>query len=552
MADIDNNNKSTKQAARRPGRSLKNLLYANPLYALSLKGQSPQKLNLVPPAFHPGDPEAGRDLLAGRVSLDHYSITLNDDPWSGLPADATTISRLHSFSWLADLVSLGTAEARALARRWITLWIESHNGWEETTWQPDIMGNRISAWLTAYAFLVGDEDEDDAASFRNNLLRSISMQARHLGRTCSSVSVDSSAFRAIKGLIYAAVCLPGHDNLIVDAMDRLELDMSRQILPDGGHFERNPTLQLDVLTHLIDIRSLLIESHTEVPTTLQGAIDRMAPMLRAMRHGDGGLALFNGSFEGDRTQVDQALAQSEVRGKALTSAPHTGFQRLANGRTVIIVDTGKPPLQKTHLVSHAGTLSFEMSVGKERFIVNCGSQIGKGPQWKNALRATAAHSTLVVDNKNSSELHDDGSLGTGPTHVECQRKESDGATWLDTGHNGYAEAFGLVHKRKFYLEPLGEDLRGEDILEGAGGTAFAIRFHLHPSVHASKAEGRNAVLLKLQGGSGWQFMASGGTISLEEDIYLGKAYEDRRTEQIVITGPLHGDGARIKWRLHKI
>jgi uncharacterized heparinase superfamily protein len=59
------------------------------------------------------------------------------------------------------------------------------------------------------------------------------------------------------------------------------------------------------------------------------------------------------------------------------------------------------------------------------------------------------------------------------------------------------------------------------------------------------------VLLKLNNGAGWKFQASGGTITLQESVYLNGRREVRRCNQIVLSGLLHGDGAQIKWRFHK-
>ncbi len=49
---------------------------------------------------------------------------------------------------------------------------------------------------------------------------------------------------------------------------------------DGGYVTRNPSQQLAVMRHLIDIRAALRDAQEEVPQGLQTAIDRMAPMLR--------------------------------------------------------------------------------------------------------------------------------------------------------------------------------------------------------------------------------------------------------------------------------
>ncbi len=133
----------------------------------------------------------------------------------------------------------------------------------------------------------------------------------------------------------------------------------------------------------------------------------MAPALRAMRHGDGGLALFNGSKEEQASLIELVLSQAGRTGRSPGSLTEGGFQRLQAGRTVLVVDCGRPPPPGVDRLAHAGTLSFELSVGRERVIVNCGAAPAAGPQWRDASRATAAHSTLTIADTNSSELKAD-------------------------------------------------------------------------------------------------------------------------------------------------
>lgn len=526
--------------------SLRHLLYASSLYRMTLKGRAPENLKLTPPSFRLGDPKSGRAIVDGTFVLAHHPVKLGQNPWMTPSGDKRTLTELHGFSWLADLFAAGSDKARERASELLCGWIEQNNKWDEVSWRPDVVGERLSNWLSFFDFLTLEQEKTKTA-----LLEMAMIQARHLGHSCAHAPDDSRFFKALHGLIFSAVCLPGAERLLDDAFVFLEREISRQIYPDGGHIERNPSYTVELLSRFNQIRALLIAAHIEVPASLQGAIDRMPPMVRALRHGDGGLALFNGGFEEDRTLIDRTLAETGVRGKALNSAPHSGFQRLSAGRTTIIVDTGGPS-QVKDCTAHAGALSFEMSVGKERLIVNCGAPASEGEHWHTAMQATAAHSTLAVDDKNSAQPLDDGSHGLTALNVACARHEADGSAWLELSHDGYQQTVGVVHHRNLYLEASGEDFRGEDIVEGSGGRHYAVRFHLHPDVHASQVQGKSTILLKLAKGPGWEFQASGGSVNLEESVYLSGHGEARRSEQIIVSAPLHGDGAQVKWRLHRI
>jgi uncharacterized heparinase superfamily protein len=192
---------------------------------------------------------------------------------------------------------------------------------------------------------------------------------------------------------------------------------------------------------------------------------------------------------------------------------------------------------------------MEMSVGRERVVVNCGGFPAGGEPWRDATRATAAHSTLVIADVNSSELKPDG-LGHRPAVHDPHRQEADGAHWLEVSHDGWKRAFGAIHRRSLYVASSGDDVRGEDTIEAFGPQPFTLRFHLHPDVSASPQQGGEAVLLRLRSGAGWRLRADGGRMTIEDSIYLGGA-EPRRSEQVVITSRADGP-QQVKWAISKV
>jgi uncharacterized heparinase superfamily protein len=329
----------------------------------------------------------------------------------------------------------------------------------------------------------------------------------------------------------------------------LPQELARQILPDGCHAERSPAAQLSALQDLTEIRALLQTSQTPPVPALAAAIDRMAPALRLLRHGDGGLALFNGSKEASDALVTLVLNQAGRSGRSPGSLTEGGFHRMQAGRSVLIVDCGAPPPPGVDRHAHAGTLSMELSIGRDRLIVNCGAFSAGPPKWRDAARATAAHSTMVIADTNSSELKADG-LGRRPVAVAAQRQEAAGAHWLDASHDGWLKPFGAIYRRRLYMAESGEDIRGEDLIEAAEPQPFTLRFHLHPDVQANLQQDGITVLLRLRSGSFWRLRADGARLTLEESIYLG-GLEPRRSEQVVLTGFADGP-QQVKWALSKV
>ena len=133
--------------------------------------------------------------------------------------------------------------------------------------------------------------------FRQRLMARLVADARVLAAALPAEELDARALTAVKGLIAAAVALPEHSAFLTRALRVLPQELNRQVLPDGCHCERSPAQQLAVLMDLVEIRALLQAAQAPPPEPLARAIERMGPALRLMRHGDGGLALFNGTRE---------------------------------------------------------------------------------------------------------------------------------------------------------------------------------------------------------------------------------------------------------------
>lgn len=538
--------------------SVSKLLYATPVYRYTLISRTPRDLILVPPDAWPGSADCGAAIVNGEFSFIGQTVRGGLRAWRPGGMSEAWLAELHGFDWLRDLRALGGDSARRQARDLVGDWLVRQSNWHEVAWRPDVLGSRLFAWLGQHDFFCASAED----AYRQNYLASLARQAKHLSRVLPRGTDGAGLILAAKGLVAAGLSLPGHDAWIAQGLRLLERACAQQILADGGHISRNPAIQTQVLRHLVDTRSTLLAAQREVPAFLMAAIDRTAPFLRMLRHNDGGLALFNGGNEGHGWLIDMLLAQADSRGRPLTSAPHSGFERIVANRTIVLMDTGVPAPGQADASAHASTLAIEISIGRERIIVNCGARPGAREPWTQVQRSTAAHSTMIVDDTNSSDVLATSKAGRRPGNVAIDRNDENGNIWLSASHDGYGPLFGVTHQRRLYIDASGEDIRGEDsmVLEGDGKRpprGYALRFHLHPSVQASLVQNGSAVLLRPPSGVGWRLVAEGGTVSLAESVYLGGNDEIRRSEQIVVSGvfdPPDGDGAiaRVKWALKKV
>src|SRR4029079_16286225 len=153
---------------------------------------------------------------------------------------------------------------------------------------------------------------------------------------------------------------------IRSATKRLSEELARQILPDGGHVSRNPGALIELLVDLLQLRRAFTARNIAPPLPLLNAIDRMRPMLRFFRHGDGNFALFNGMGPTPTDLLTTILAYDDARGAPLAHDAHARYQRLEGGGTLVLMDAGRPPPMAVSQEAHAGCLSFELSAKQNR------------------------------------------------------------------------------------------------------------------------------------------------------------------------------------------
>ena len=513
-------------------RGVQTVAYSNLLYRKILaSGDGPDRLHFTLADTWPGDAVAGQALISGQRSM------FDKDQ---------TVSLRHAGSVLRNLRAVGTDAARQMAVRLIENWMRQHNSWSEAEWAPDVLGERIAGWIGFYEFYAPAA----SAAFINDLTASLHRQWKHLTRVLPPSLTAVTGLRAIKGLVYGGFNFPEGEKALGIALDLLRRQLAAEILPDGGVIARNPSVQLHMLRHLIDLRSAFKAAELDVPESVRIAIQSMLPVVKFFRHADGAMALFHGSAEEIPLLIDAVLTQAETRGRALRRLPDTGYERLSAGRSLLIADCGLPPPRGYDASGHAGLLSFEFGSGKERLIVNCGAVTNANADWRAACAATAAHSTLSVEDKNACEVMASGNILCS-AHLEAQRYEQDGSQYIEMTHDGYLTRYGLTHQRILGLSADGEELHGHDILTGKPGRHFTIRWHLHPLVQASLAQSGQTALIRTVSGSGWRLRIEGEqalSLSLEPSIYCGSGIP-RRSLQLKVTGRTDGAQTPLIWTL---
>ena len=546
----------------RQGRRSARDLVATPVRTLRrMRARAPERLLIAPQDIRTADPTVAADIGAGYFAFGGKIVNAaGRSPFALEPGSEAWARQLAGFGWLRHLRATDNVAIRARARGLVGDFLDLHaRPGPALAWTSRVAARRMLSWLSQSPVILAGADRDFYGRFTAALETHRAFLERQLA---GSLSGDDRLLVALTLAEYG-LCVEGAASLQRRGTEALAAEIATQVTPDGGPVSRNPQVLIDVLLDLLPLRQAYAARSVPAPQSLLSAIDRMMPMLRLFRHGDGSLALFNGMGQTAPELVATILAYDDARARPLGNAPYAGYQRLEAKGTILIVDAGAPPPRAFSGAAHAGCLSFELSSGVRKIVINCGAPEGGRASAREAARSTAAHSTLVVDDTSSCRFATGGSLGrwlgeqvlAGPSDVTAEREGRDGATVLALSHDGYVPRFGFVHHRALTLAAGGDRLDGHDRLveadrRPAGAVPYALRFHLHPSFKARATPNGGAVRLDAPDGESWLF-ESDAEAFVEPSILFAAPGGPRPTLQIKVAAEA-GARPEIRWSFRRL
>jgi uncharacterized heparinase superfamily protein len=558
-----------------PGEALIRLAYrlGVPGHALATPFRRPPPLRVLATVESPnrGDRAAGTALRAGHFLIHGVRLPIASFDFSPAAHHAPGVERvLHSFSWLADLAaSAPRSDGAAVAERITSQWLQAHREvGKGTAWDVEFAGLRLVAWLVHAPLVLAGHDK----TLKSRLLAAIAETAAWLDRKAVREPSGFGQVAGWAGVVAAGLLLPNGKPRRLHGEAGLVKALGDMVGEDGGVLSRCPAAQLDAIRLLTDLIACYDAAEVTPPPALGVMRALLVPPLLALRHGDGALGNWQGQGAIPADRVNAVIEASGVRTRPLGQAGSWGYHRIKAGDTLLQFDAAPPPRSRHARVGCASTLAFELSDGPQRIIVNCGGAALAGGQVParigQGLRATAAFSTMVLDNANSTAVLLHGQLGKGVETVEVDRRMVAGrgreATRIEAAHDGYAARFGLTHRRILTLSGDGTELAGEDILIPSakngkrGKIAFAIRFHLGRGVEVQLSGDKRGASLLLPDGRLWQFRMGGDragageiTLSAEDSLWVDGDGRPHATEQLVIEGLALRSGGQFSWLLRK-
>jgi uncharacterized heparinase superfamily protein len=423
---------------------------------------------------------------------------LNDERSLGPPIDwaasGTALLWRYNLHYFDDLNAIGARERHSWHRDLIASWIAHNPPAGGVGWDSYPTSLRVVNWI---------KWELAGATLDGVARDSLAKQTRWLRRRIEWHLLGNHLFADAKALAFAGCFFAGAeaDEWLRVGTRIIERELGEQVLPDGGNFELSPMYHSIFLADLLDLVNIGRTFPGRIPAALDARLrettSRMLGWLRAMVHPDGEIAMFNDCALGIAPSLP-ALAAYAARlgvgiGKpraectdppSLTLMAESGYARLESAEAVALCDVARigPDYLPGH--AHADTLSFELSIAGERFVVNGGTSCYGSDDLRVRERGTAAHSTVVVDEANSSEVWGGFRVARRAYPIISKAYAEGGTASLVASHDGYRRLQrDIVHHRCWELTR--DTLKVDDRVSGRWNRAYA-QFLLHRDVEADE------------------------------------------------------------------
>jgi uncharacterized heparinase superfamily protein len=464
-----------------------------------LAGPEPARGPGWPPAFTPldaglwSDSQFRKALRAGELTLlgvDRViapagpagEVNWAAADWTVPGAPLLWRFHLYYWDWAWALAAQEPIAQEPIARAPLTggpaLFAEIWRSWHAAVvpgrgpaWHPYPAALRAWSFCGIYSSLVAGGPVD--GQFRAEL-------AAHAGFLRRSLETDVGGNHLIKNLkaLAGLAVFFGDDALLARSLRRLGRQLAVQVLPDGGHYERAPAYHCQVLADLIDIAGLLRAAGRGQPAGLAAAISAMRGWLGCVITPAGYVPLLNDGFPVS-AQLLARLAPAAPPAGPLHVLPDTGLARISAGRWHVLADVGPPCPRELPAHAHADTLSCVVHVGSTPLLVDTGTSSYAAGPVRDRERSTAAHNTVEVDRRDSTEVWGAFRAGRRARVTGLSARVQGPAATVVAAHDGYRSLPGRPgHRRRWTVRA--DEMRVDDDLTGQGRHRVTVRWHLAP------------------------------------------------------------------------
>jgi uncharacterized heparinase superfamily protein len=432
-------------------------------------------------ALTPGRWPSLAELRTGKIRLLGLARELG---WGHSDAPRLWRFHLHYWDWAWGLAAdQDRLAGRALFARLWRSWQASAEFGRGDAWHPYTAALRAWSWCGLHRALVAGSD------IERDFIAGLAAHAGFLRRHLEYDVGGNHLIKGLKALAGLAVFF-ADERLLRLALRRLTSELARQVLPDGGHYERAPAYHCQVLADLVDVADLLRAAGRPPVWEIITAIAHMRRWLAIVLTPDGQVPLLNDGYPVDRELIT-ALRPGPILenpDRPLLVLPATGLVRAVAGGWHLLADVGPPCPPSLPAHAHADTFGCLVHVDKVPLLIDTGTSTYELGPVRRHERSTAAHSTVQVDGADSTEVW--GVFRAGRrARVSGLTVHADAARiTCEAVHDGFRGLRGRpLHHRRWSLTS--DELRVEDTVTGQGRHKIVIHWQLAAGSTVRVADG---------------------------------------------------------------
>ncbi len=454
----------------------------------------------------------------------------------------------NSFDWLISAKIIGGPESLYFSKKQIKLWLDESFPIKSFFWNNELCAKRLINLIYAYDFYAISSNETDKKKFQYIIYKHYVINKIYIkSLPANKLSIENTKASLLLGLLY--------DEKVTNYIEIIKKQLIEHIDINGFHKSYNPIEQAEYINNLIEIKNILLFFNIKLFAEINFQILNMTSVLNSLFHKDITLALFNGSHNIFNKDILSLIKQKKDLKEKKLFFIKNGLVVYNDREKKIFFDVVKPENNFINNKLHSGTLSFELSAKKEKIITNCGSLNKIYDDKPNYLRFSAAHSTIILNNTNISELDYKKSYTRIPQNINYQYKENINQLTLVCTHDGYKENYKKIVKRKLTISKLKNTIIGQDsimpIKLNSKKILLNIRFHLMPDSQSSLTNSKKKVIIKTKNQNTWVFEAD-NELEIDESIFVDSNDKIQQSRQIVINGFVENSIKVINWSIKEL
>ena len=453
----------------------------------------------------------------------------------------------HSFDWIKEAKNIGGPNLVTIARNKILNWIEQNHKFNFYLTNHHLSSKRLLNLINHFDFYGSSANEEDKIKIKFIIFCHYTFLKKYL-------KINKNSSLELIGIKKSVLLFEATHNfnlkVIVEQINKsLEDDTNSY----GLHLSMSPQTQAEYINHLIEIKNIFLYFKIDSIKELEFKILNMTSVLKNFIHKDNSIAYFNGSNNFYSKEVFKILEnEKDINIKNLNDNKNC-LVVYENKNIKIIFDVVYPNNKLINYGFHSSTLSFELSYINEKIITNCGSLNKTYKKIPDYFRYSAAHSSIILNNTNISEIVENKSYKRIPRKINFEKKEDENELIWRASHDGYKINYKNIIKREIIISKKSNQIKGSDEIIALGikktNNVYNIRFHLTPICKALLTRGKMSAIIKTNNSS--FLFKSNNEISLEESIFVNNDNKIVKTTQIVISGFSSNQKKIIKWSILK-